>query len=477
MMKQVVLRKHQQKALDNTVKAIRKGLGKTVGRIVIPTGGGKTYIEAKVIDFQRKENSHTRIHLVLSPRIVLAQQLLAEYRDVLGYDVRALAFHSGVHSDWEEDDNIDWKEVSTTNPTVVQEQYQVAQKAGVDLIVFSTYHSADRLSNIEFDTMIADESQYCVTKNFNKTIQSLQARVKLFFTATEKFTAGKKGLGLNNESIFGKRIFVVSAAELIRLKIIIPPRLHVMYCDTKGEESDSIITQVSELAMAQNKITMKLLGFSKILFALNGTEEVKKITDNLDKLKNKFPKHSIFTITSKTGAFVDGVKIKKEDFLERLSLCTNALIFHYDILSEGIDVDGITGVAIMRNMGLAKLLQTIGRALRIYKPNPKLKPYALVSVPVLNGDEADKDRLRDIIETIRLGGFDISKEDIIETGKPLHQGDEEGQDNAYGDKKKSKAKGILTDILHEIEDTNFLKSLYVAKSFKQKMNILMKEIA
>jgi superfamily II DNA or RNA helicase len=229
--------------------------------------------------------------------------------------------------------------------------------------------------------------------------------------------------------------------------------------------------------MAQNKITMKLLGFSKILFALNGTEEVKKITDNLDKLKNNFPKHNIFTITSKTGAFVDGVKIKKEDFLERLSLCTNALIFHYDILSEGIDVDGITGVAIMRNMGLAKLLQTIGRALRIYKPNPKLKPYALVSVPVLNGDEADKDRLRHTIETIRSGGFDISKEDIIETGKPLHQGDEEGQDNAYGDKKKSKAKGILTDILHEIEDTNFLKSLYVAKSFKQKMNILMKEIA
>ena len=84
------------------------------------------------------------------------------------------------------------------------------------------------------------------------------------------------------------------------------------------------------------------------------------------------------------------------------------MIFHYDILSEGIDVDGITGVFLMRNLGLAKLLQTIGRAIRVYKPNPEIKKQAWISVAVLNGDEDDKERVKFFINAIRNSGFDIS---------------------------------------------------------------------
>jgi hypothetical protein len=61
----------------------------------------------------------------------------------------------------------------------------------------SVYHSCAKLAGIDFDTLIADESQYCVTENFNDSIKLLSARAKMFFTATEKFTASQKGRGLN----------------------------------------------------------------------------------------------------------------------------------------------------------------------------------------------------------------------------------------------------------------------------------------
>jgi len=469
----IVLKKHQKKCLDKITLEITKGKGKLTGRIVIPTGGGKTFIEAYVINHIMQNKSRQGIHLVLVPRIVLARQLMKEFRKVLGYNFRAMAFHSGHHEP--EDERISWKELNTTNPEILIENYHIAKKANQDLVVFGTYHSCGRLEGIEFDTMIADESQYCVSENFGSNIQKVTSGVKLFFTATEKFTASKNGRGLNNECIFGKRLFYISPKKLIKLGLIVPPRLHFMYGETRSEES-SIVHQIIELAREQDKLTRPYLGFSKILFAMNGTNDVKTIEDNIKKVKTELPEHDIFTITSKTGAKINGVKIRREDFLEQLEICGNALIFHYDILSEGIDIDGITGVALMRNLGLAKLLQTIGRAVRPYKADPSKKPQAWISIPVINGNEDDKERIKNIIGYLRLGGFDISKEDIIETGKNRHQGDREDVEDAYGKKKNNYSSLFIEEILHEIEEDDFLLAISSTVDVKKKFNILMDKV-
>src|SRR5210317_369281 len=473
----IVLKTHQEKCLDKIKSKIEKGKGELSGRIVIPTGGGKTFIEGFVIGHQMKDKSRNRIHLVLVPRIILAKQLVDEFRKCLGYDFRALAFHSGTHEP--EDEKIDWKEINTTQPKVLLENYDTAKKAGQDLIVFSTYHSCGRLEGIDFDTMIADESQYCVSENFGANVQKVSSKVKLFFTATEKFTASNKGRGLNNESIFGERLFYISPEKLIKLGLIVPPRLHVMYGEAKGEKDDSIIHQVSEIAREQDKLTRPSLGFSKILFAMNGTDDVKTIEDNLKKMKTNFPDHDIFTIISdkKIGARINGVKIKREDFLEQLANCKNALIFHFDILSEGIDIDGITGVALLRNLKLAKLLQTIGRAVRPYKADPSKKPQAWVSEPVINGDEDDKARVKEIVNYMRLGGFDISAEQVIETGKNKHLGDDDSVDDAYGKAKNNFSSLFIEEIIHEIEEDEFLLAVASTNNVDKKFNILMKEVA
>ena len=98
----------------------------------------------------------------------------------------------------------------------------------------------------------------------------------MFFTATEKFTASQKGRGLNNESVYGKRLYYISPAELIRLGLIVPPRMHIMHGETKSEER-SIVSEVLEVAKEQDKLTRPDLGFSKILFAMKGTDDVKTI--------------------------------------------------------------------------------------------------------------------------------------------------------------------------------------------------------
>lgn len=465
------LKPHQARARKSIIASIKKGKGSAKGRIVIPTGGGKTFIEAAILDWQRQNNISTKIHLVLAPRILLTNQLIAEFRKFSGLTYRAIAFHSGNHEPDYEKTGIKWKEEATTRVEKIQEAYKHAVESGQDLVIFSTYHSAAKLIGINFDTLIADESQYCVNEGFNDVIKKITARVKLFFTATEKHTSSDNGRGLNNSEIYGERIYYISPEELILLGLIVPPRLHVMYGETKDEDK-SVFSEVVEIAHAQDKITQKELGFSKILFAMKGTKDVKEIADKYKQVRFEFPNHDIFTISTKNGARVNNVKIPREDFIDALKTSKNCLIFHYDILSEGIDVDGITGVVLLRNMGLAKLLQTIGRAVRIYKSNPKAKRWALISVSVINGNEDDMENVRKMISAIRNGGYDISKEDVVETGNTRHESDDENVDDAYANGKSTFSSLFMVNVFHKVEEEEFFNALQKASGVKEKIDML-----
>ena len=45
----------------------------------------------------------------------------------------------------------------------------------------------------------------------------------------------------------------------------------------------------------------------------------------------------------------------------------DAILFHYDILTEGIDLPAITGVLPLRDLPLIKLIQNVGRSVRLLK--------------------------------------------------------------------------------------------------------------
>ena len=132
----ISLRPHQQQAFDSVITAIKDGKGSAVGRVVMPTGAGKTFVEAAVLDYQVANNTRTRIHLVLAPRIMLANQLIEEFRTFSGPTYRAIAFHSGTHEP--EYEKIKWQEKATTRYEVVVEEYTKAVNKNQDLVVFST---------------------------------------------------------------------------------------------------------------------------------------------------------------------------------------------------------------------------------------------------------------------------------------------------------------------------------------------------
>ena len=468
-----VLRDYQNDAVSAVCTEIHISPDNVLGRVVIPTGGGKTWVQAALLEFQREFNSKTRIHLVLAPRIMLANQLIREYRD---YDnnkmlYRAVAFHSG---DWDADDveefeSFAWVEHNTTNVEDVKQAYKDAVKNGQDLVVFSTYHSCHKLLKVKFDTMIADESQYCTAEDFHEAVEKMQARIKLFFTATERHTVSDKGYGLNNEDVFGPRLYSITPAELIKKKVIVPPRLHFMHAQTDDEEK-SVVNQVGEILLKQDELTANTLGFSKIIFAMKGTDDVKTVADNIKKIRKFTKTHDVFTITSKTGAQKNGEWMDRETFMSELKTSENAIICHYDILSEGIDVDGITGVAIMRGMSQSKLLQTIGRAMRIYKPAPELKKQAWVTVPVMNCDTSAKETISYFVKALRDGGYDVTKEDVEITGKERHMGDKAGVEDAYGEDDNNSSTGILKMVLHELEIDKFWKAVEVAAGVDSKLD-------
>ena len=453
----IKLRTHQQDALD-AISTSNKG------RIVIPTGGGKTAVEAFALRDIINSSTETKIHLVLAPRIALVNQLIKEYRNFIGQNYIAVAFHSGRHEpDFEK---VRWAEQATTKHETVVGEFARAKRMGKDLVVFSTYASFNKLLNFKFETLIADESQYCITEGYFETIRDITANKQYFFTATERHTATNTGRGLNNQEVFGDVLYQIAPQTLIELGYIVAPRLHVMSAESKSE-SYTVVDEVIQLAAKQIELSFQM-PVCKVLFAMKGTDDVKTIVENITKLKAEFPNFRIFTIVSnsKLGAMVDGVKMARGNFMKELRETDNALIFHYDILSEGIDVDGITGVALLRNMKKAKMLQTIGRAVRVYKANPSLKTQAWISAVVVNGNEESANHIGTIVKTIRDGGFDINVEEVDFTDADgFGITDEDDMDDVVELDRKAKTFSLLENVIHNIEQDEYFTQIKAEVGF------------
>ena len=82
----IQLRPHQQRALDALAKYLK-------GQVVMPTGSGKTLVG--ICDALREFQSDApKTIVVVSPRILLAEQLSAEYLEFIT-NVAVLHVHSG----------------------------------------------------------------------------------------------------------------------------------------------------------------------------------------------------------------------------------------------------------------------------------------------------------------------------------------------------------------------------------------------
>ena len=375
------------------------------GQIIVPTGGGKTLCMIKDTIEQFNRNSDPKTIVVVAPRILLAEQLCEDFaKYVDGVDI--LHVHSG---------ETDYK--SSTN---FEEIIQWWHNSYNNNIIFTTYHSLRRVreSNINVDTIYFDEAHNSVQKNFVKEVEFFSNNTTrcYFFTATPKHSISPNKVGMNYEPIFGKEIVSVPAPDLIKQGYIIPPKVKSVkysnhYGDTHVRDNETIIN------ILENEDRME-----KVLVTAKSTRDISNLITQTDfQLKCHALKYNVLWITSKFGAIINGVKVSRDKFFKVMNEWgvnpdKKFIMFHHSILSEGMNVSGLSACILMRNLDYVTMSQTIGRVIRLHKEDIKnidngdlkpcnfdsyKKPFGKMFVPVYNNVGISTERrLQTVVDTI-----------------------------------------------------------------------------
>lgn len=355
------LRPHQIDALDSMSNTPK-------GKVIIPTGGGKTMCMIEDAKRVFSANSLPKTIVVVAPRILLAHQLCEEFLQFI--DAEVIHVHSG-----------DTKYNSTTKTDELEYWYNNSTN---NLLIFTTYHSLHRVSeslDIEVDTIYFDEAHNSVQKNFIEAVEhlSIYAKRSYFFTATPKHSLSPFKIGMNDTDIFGDVICNVPAPQLVEQGYILPPKVEVYKRDLM--KKDEIYAEVESDNMLE---AIDNLEKDKVLICAKSTKQITQLVSQSDfciELLNRG--YSWMYITSKTGAVINGKKVSRDVFFKTLNTWgadnTKFVVLHHSILSEGINVNGLEAVLFMRSMDYIGISQTIGRVIRTGNAD---KVYGMVCVPV-----------------------------------------------------------------------------------------------
>ena len=358
----IQLREHQLRIVDKMNRHQK-------GQVIVPTGGGKTIcmISDAISQFSRPNKTI----VVVSPRILLTQQLSTDFLELL-QSVQVLHVHSG-----------DTSHTSTTNKREIFNW--TVNNWNSNKIIFTTYHSLHRIqeSGIPVDTIYFDEAHNSVQQHFHPATRffaTTNNRRCFFFTATPRISNSDEEIGMNNEYVYGKVLEQVPAPELVNKGYILPPKVVVkqleMIRDRKAncdDDADNILKTIDD----QN--------VSKILICVRRTAQITNMVSDSKLTTELYARgYNWMYITSKTGAVINGIKVSREDFFTTLNTWGKEedrkfIVMHHSILSEGVNVSGLEAALFLRNMDFITISQTIGRVIR---KGCEKKQFGIVCVPV-----------------------------------------------------------------------------------------------
>jgi superfamily II DNA or RNA helicase len=438
----IILQKNQNDQ-RRAVKKHNKGI------LTSPTGTGKTYPMAFTASDAIKEG--TNIVMVKFPRISLVTQQVGSFTQIFNQELLSyqqpyqIMIHSGNDKEFidyeslaEELGNgkISIKEYKKIEANRLKETCGLAnieaissfqeacikinaQPKGKPIVVYTTYHSNQKSVDIietcglEVELDLNDEAQYLVQENFFKCIENYSPPRQYFWTATlksqvESWVKEETGRGMKNKLIFGDIIYSMSIINAIKDNLIVPMiKSWVSIGNTTISESDldKNTYQIVDETFKDLDSKFKLGG--KLLVAVGKKKQlrnlIKKSKHFADKGIELLTVHSDRNLVTYNGNIITREKFEslKDDLGKDEN--TKLIIAHYDILSEGIDIQGMLGVLILRNMNESKFLQTIGRACRIYRPNPELKKFGMVYFPNLDVDLTNN--FEELIRKMRQEGY------------------------------------------------------------------------
>ena len=400
---------YQQRALDAVQKAIR-------GSVYIPTGGGKTVVMMEDARQRVLNATEPMTFVVVAPRILLANQLCSEFEEYLKeQNIAFMHVHSG-----------ETHHQSSTRPAVIAEYNDTAIGSGKHQFIFTTYNSIGRVNeaDINIDVVYFDEAHHCVKpSNFVGIAHtSAVADNAYLFTATPKFNNSEESM--NNTSVYGNNIISIPAQELIAAGSIIPPRVVPYEAETIRTkenapfvDAENIVGILSEISDCDAPKVLVAAPSTKVIWAMF-TE-----SDLLQQLNDMG--YTIMHITSKHGAYIDKTKVSREVFFQKMNEFgadpdKKFIVFHYSILSEGMNVHGLTHCIMLRNLPLIEMAQTVGRVIRMHRDDRKAiadgtmkpgefafykKPFGTITIPVNNnyGDKIAR-QLQTVVDTIFVKG-------------------------------------------------------------------------
>ena len=361
----ITLRPHQRRACDAMLKHDR-------GQIIVPTGGGKTITMIEDAKKQFDAYGSTTI-VVVAPRILLANQLCKEFLDLIDTsNTHVMHVHSG-----------ETHHFSSTKADKIHMFANTARTAGENVIIFTTYNSLKRIqeADIEVNTIYFDEAHNSVKRNFFPATEYFSANAdrRYFFTATPKHSLTFKKPGMNWGHIYGQVLCNVPAPELVEGGYILPPKVVVK--ELEMVEGRKVMCEDD----AKNLIeTIDDNDIDKTLICARTTKQIMNLLSESNFCQQLAERdYSWMTITSKTGAIIDGHKVTREQFFNTLNRWgrdpnKKFVVIHHSILSEGINVNGLEAVIFMRNMDYIGISQSIGRVIRL---GGSEKTFGLVCVP------------------------------------------------------------------------------------------------
>jgi Type III restriction enzyme, res subunit len=400
---------YQQRALKAVQNSIK-------GSVYIPTGGGKTVVMMEDARQRILNALEPMTFVVVAPRILLVNQLCSEFEAYLkDQNVAYMHVHSG-----------ETHHQSSTRPADIAEYNDTAIGSGKHQFIFTTYNSIGHVneSDIEIDVVYFDEAHHCVKpSNFVGIAHtSAVADNAYFFTATPKFNNSTESM--NNTDVYGSNIISIPAQELIDAGSIIPPKVvpyEAQTIRTKENaafvDAENVVGILSEISDCDAPKVLVAAPSTKVIWAMF-TE-----SDLLQQLNNMG--YTIMHITSKHGAYIDKQKVSREVFFEKMNEFgadqnKKFIVFHYSILSEGMNVHGLTHCIMLRNLPVIEMCQTIGRVIRMNKDDRKAiaegkmkagefafyrKPFGTITIPVNNnyGDKIAR-QLQNVIDTVFVKG-------------------------------------------------------------------------
>lgn len=506
-----LLRQHQLDAVDAAMLCANQK-----GKIVLPTGTGKTLIECEIVRRYIVQSQAKGIFPVIkinSPRILLCIQIFEEIFAYLNsYNMRAkyVNFNSGRSDETTYVESLRARGgnylslVSTTSTEGIKKASDEAKSQNVPLIVISTYHSSEKLMGLCPTLTIHDEAHNLVSREFCHCA-TLDSDAQFFFTATEKTEESEEGLGMNNTKIFGEMTYTKSAREMIESGEMVPPYVHIVRAkneklidfDNLDKDYRALIKSVTEaFSQHQDKLREESAEPSrigaKVLVVCQGQEALIEMfnTSFLSEFKKENPRIHIFALSSDFGLYYNGDRTsspvttsKKSEFINKLKALKpedQAIIFHVDMLGEGIDIPSMTGIMPFRNCELCKLVQNIGRASRLHPEDRQrfyngeisptdrtkwIKPHSWVIIPsFLECSEGGEDRIKNIVMLLRNDyGFIPTSETLIDNVNGL---DDDPPIDTVNEIKKERVhlKSGLDDFIHEFPNGKTLREQLIEEA-------------